>query len=578
MNRTFNSRPDNVAFSMQRSTLSSFGLLPVFCALLSSSATAIPAFPGAEGPAAEATGGRAGEVFIVTTTAKNGTGSLADAVSKPGRFIVFAVSGIIDLTEMKNGRPHGGKLEVNYPDITIAGQTAPGSGICLKGGTLCIHASNVIVRHLRVRRGYIAEEDTGDAVELNPKDPAYVKPKFRGSDRDKTAEKVKAGEKLQPVTGVLLDHISASWATDENFTLSGHIDRCHAQWCLIAEALDYKNAKQTPQNHAFGSLFGGAGTDTRVAMHHSVYAHHRRRTPQCSAGDGSGDPPVIVDFRNNIVYDSIEALSHTGGHPIRLNFIANYYRTGPSSLPELSGKWFTMQKSDGTRLHASGNLIHSSIEASQDNWKGVLFEKKLQFSDKMVMRQPFDVPAILTHTAQEAHDLNLERSGATLPARDAVDARIVTEVSNGTGKVIAKETDHVDPWPAYASLPPLPDADHDGLPDFWERQHALNPNDASDAIQITASGYANIEHYANNTDPREQGAAIIYASAEPAAFRVWRSGDLAQPLEVRCQINDLETRVTIPAGKDHAVLPAKSSSRLVLLGDRVGCPARVVTP
>lgn len=469
-------------------------------------------------------------------------------------------------------------LEINQPDITIAGQTAPGSGICLKGGTLRINASNIVIRHLRVRRGYIAEGDTGDAVELNPKDPSYVKPKFRGSDKDKTTQKAKAGEKLQLVTRVLLDHVSASWATDENFTLSGHIDRVHAQHCLIAEALDYTNARQTPQNHAFGSLFGGAGSDTRVAMHHSIYAHHRRRTPQCSAGNGSGDPPVFVDFRNNIVYNSIEALSHTGGHPIRLNFIANYYRTGPSSLPALNGKWFTMQKSDGTRLHASGNVIHGSSEATNANWCGVLFEKKLQFSDKMVMAQPFDVPAIFTHTAQEAHDLNLQRSGATLPARDPVDARIVTEVRSGTGKVIAKETDHADPWPAYASLPPLADADRDGLPDLWEGQHALNPNDASDAMQITASGYANIEHYANNTDPRGQDEAILFASAEPAAFRIWRSGDLSQPLEVRCQINDLETCVTIPAGKDHAVLPAKPSSTLILLGDRIGCPARAVTP
>lgn len=177
------------------------------CLILLSQAltAAIPAFPCAEGPAAQAAGGRVGEVFIVTTTAKDGNGSLADAVSKPGRFIVFAVSGIIDLREVKNGRPHGGTLEINHPDITIAGQTAPGSGICLKGGTLRIHAANVIVRHLRVRRGYIAEEDTGDAVELNPKDPAYVKPELRGSDKDKTAEKVKAGEKLQPVTRLLLD-------------------------------------------------------------------------------------------------------------------------------------------------------------------------------------------------------------------------------------------------------------------------------------------------------------------------------------------------------------------------------------
>ncbi len=126
---------------------------------------AIPAFPGAEGAGAMATGGRGGSVYSVTSLEKDGPGTLADAVSAPSRIIVFAISGIIDLD--------GKKLEITQPNSTIAGQSAPGEGICLKHGTLKINASNVIVRHIRVRRGFIEEGDAGDAVEINFKDPGY---------------------------------------------------------------------------------------------------------------------------------------------------------------------------------------------------------------------------------------------------------------------------------------------------------------------------------------------------------------------------------------------------------------------
>lgn len=541
-------------------------------------ADAIVAFPGAEGPAAHATGGRGGEVYIVSNTNTEGPGSLADAVSKPNRFIVFSTSGVIDLTQRKGRQAKGGKLEIRQPNLTIAGQTAPGDGVCLKGGTLVINASNVIVRHLRVRRGFVADGDTGDAVELNPKDPTYVKPKFKGTDKDKTTESKQESAKLEVVTDVLLDHVSASWATDENFTLSGHIDRVHAQHCLIAEALDYTNPKQTPQNHAFGSLFGGAASDSRVGMHHSIYAHHRRRTPQCSAGDGSGDPPVIVDFRNNIVYDSIEALSHTGGHPIRLNFIANYYKMGPSSEAVLRGKWFTLQKSADSRLHATGNVVDGSPEATGDNWKGILYDKKISFSPEMAMARPFDVPAITTHTAEEAWERNLDESGATLPSRDAVDERVARQVRTGTGKVIQKETDLQESWPAYRSLPPLPDEDADGLPDFWERQHGLNAQDATDAKKIAANGYANIEHYVNNTDPRGKSGPVVFASFQDSSFRVCRTGDTSGPLTVSFRISDKESRTVIPAGHRFAVIPAPASEAvLTLIGDQRGCPSRALS-
>ncbi len=485
----------------------------LLAALLVSSTlhAAIPAFPGAEGAGAQATGGRGGSVFIVTNLNKNGPGSLAEAVSESNRIIVFAVSGIIDLD--------GGKLEIEKPNLTIAGQSAPGEGICLKHGTLRIAAGNVIVRHLRVRRGFIEESNAGDAVEINYKDPGYVKPKFKGTEKEKPNAPKPLGADFKPITDIVLDHVSASWATDENFTMSGHIDRVHAQYCLIAEGLDYVNPKQTPTQHAFGSLLGGAGSNSCVGMHHSIFAHHRRRTPQCSAGDGSGDPPVVVDFRNNIVYDSIEAFSHTGGHPIRLNFIGNWYKAGPSTLSEIRGNWFTFQKSDESRLHASGNFIFDNTEASADNWKGILYEKKVEFSPRLVVDKPFEVPVITTASAADAWKINQREAGATLPARDAVDTRVMHQIVTGTGKVIGKETNlpQAQRWPDYRSLPPLPDADKDGLPDVWEKDFGLNPNNGDDSTKLAPDGYAFIEHYLNNTSPvRGDKKPVITISAHIA--------------------------------------------------------------
>lgn len=567
--------------------------------------TATPAFPGAEGAGSMASGGRGGQVYIVTNTNRDGPGSLADAVSRPDRFVVFATSGIIDLSETRDGVARGSKLVISQPNITIAGQTAPGEGICIKGGALNVAASNIVIRHVRVRRGYISEGDSGDAIELNFKDPGYVKPKFEGTGRDKVQELVAAGGKFEPVTDILFDHLSTSWATDENFTMSGHIDRVHAQHCFIAEALDYSNPKQTPLNHAFGSLFGGAGTDSRVGIHHSIFANHRRRTPQCSTGDGSGDPPVVIDFRNNIVYNSIEAFSHTGGNPVRMNFVGNYYKMGPDSEAKLTGKWFTMRKgNDTSKLHAKGNYIHGSPDTTADNWKGVLFDNGIVFDPEMVVMKEYDVPAVTTHVAETAYSSNLQNAGATLPARDQVDTRVATQIRDGTGRVIGKETDlpESDRWPDYRSLPPAPDGDRDGLPDFWEKQFGLDPGNAKDAMRLGAGGFANIEHYVNSTDPRGGSGNVVYVSAHvsragksrPAELRVWRTGSMAGALTVPLSISgdaqagidyaEMPDSVTIPANEEFVSvsvipLPSAREDRKVIIspaGGLVGCPDRAL--
>jgi hypothetical protein len=183
--------------------------------------SATPAFPGVEGAGAGTTGGRGGAVFHVTNLNADGPGSLADAVSKPNRIVVFDGWGIIDLGAMrggkKEGRKVGGKISIEQPGITIAGQTASGEGICIRGGTLQISADNVTVRHLRVRRGWIQEGDTGDGIEVKPKSIGETTgangqtPEALAKRKERKAERGKIVHAFAPLSNVVVDHCSTSW-------------------------------------------------------------------------------------------------------------------------------------------------------------------------------------------------------------------------------------------------------------------------------------------------------------------------------------------------------------------------------
>ncbi len=188
-----------------------------------------------------ATGGRGGSVVLVTNLNADGPGSLADAVSQPNRIVVFAVSGIIDLSKVgKPGKGKAGKIEVGQPNITIAGQTAPGEGICIKGGVLQIHANNVIVRHLRSRRGWNFEGDTGDSIEFKAPTLGETATAVGQTDaafkkrQEKKEERGKFVHEFVGMTDVILDHCSTSWATDENLTCT-HVDRATISWSIAAE-------------------------------------------------------------------------------------------------------------------------------------------------------------------------------------------------------------------------------------------------------------------------------------------------------------------------------------------------------
>jgi len=539
----------------------------------------IPAFLAAEGAGAYAVGGRYGSVYRVTNLNASGPGSLADAVSQPNRIIVFTVSGTIDLSGGRPGR-HG-TLVIDQPNLTIAGQSAPGEGICLINGSMDIKAGEVVVRYLRSRRGFIRESDTGDAFTVKPEKTEVNKagegmsPEHFEKVREKKAQRGKVMKAPARIENILLDHLSASWATDELISVT-HAQNTTVQYCIAAEGLDYANPKQTPPNHSEGSLWGVSWPDGRSTMHHMLYAHNRLRNPRTTGG---AMPPPVLEFANSIVYDCSEYTSHTGSEAVYLNWLDNYYKPGPSTPPELRPVMFTFAHSPLSRMFAAGNWIEGSSAGNEDNWNAVRFEKGITADEAKLMRadHAFDAPGLRRESARDAYASVLADAGATLPARDSVDLRIVNDVRNGTGHVINKETDlpPENRWPTYHTLPAPADTDGDGIPDCWEDQFGLNKADPSDAMKIAAGGYANIEHYLNNTDPTGGAEPIVYVCASVSRanarlshsgkFRLIRTGDDSARVEIAYELEGtavagthyqpLTGTVAIPAHERSAEIP-----------------------
>jgi pectate lyase len=397
------------------------------------------AFPGAEGYGAYSKGGRGGRIFIVNNLSDSGPGSLREAIEAKGpRTVIFRVGGVI---ETKG-------LVVREPYLTVAGQTAPGDGICIKKGEgngdafALSKTHDVILRFLRFRSG----NNTGD-VRCDS---------FRVYDSE----------------SFIVDHCSSSWGNPETFSASGSVDRYTVQWCIISEG-------NNEQKHAFATIVGG----DRSTWHHNLFAHMFSRVPRW------GDITVQCDFRNNVIYD----WGHTCGYgDMRtLNYVNNYLRRGPSTTQRPPYFIIDPKVALPASLHLSGNIMAGMPKVCSDNWKGVNGDRTLQAVS------PFPAPSVRTQTAAEAFKLVLQKAGAILPRRDAVDARIVLDARNGTGKIINKEKE-VGGWPKYDSGEPPMCSANDGIPDEWKKAHALALNDLNVANAVNAEGYTELEAYLNS--------------------------------------------------------------------------------
>lgn len=433
------------------------------------------AFPGAEGGGKYATGGRGGVVLHVTSLSDdpNDAGSLRHAVNLAGtRTVVFDVSGTIHLKS---------QLNIANGALTIAGQTAPGDGICIAGYPVEIKCSNVIVRFVRFRMGDASKVE-GDALTVR-------------------------GRK-----NVIIDHCSFSWSTDECVSCYGNTNFT-LQYCFITESL--RRSVHVKGNHGYGGIWGG----TNATFHHNLLAHHDSRNPRFDHSYVNGKCFGPLDYVNNVVYNwgSNSAYGGEGlGQARQINFVNNYYKPGAATKSGVRTRLLDPTDSCSNcskdasaiipaQFYLNGNYMYGSEPVTADNWQGATVQTAAVHA---ATRWTDGLTALTTEqTAEEAFETVLAKAGCSL-RRDAIDSRIADEVRNGTytykgsngstGGLIDCQTD-VGGWIGYASETAPTDTDFDGIPDDWETAHGLNPKSRSDAkTQTLVRGCTNLEVYLNS--------------------------------------------------------------------------------
>lgn len=449
------------------------------------------AFPTAEGYGKYTVGGRGGKVIKVTNLNDTGDGSLRAAVEAKGpRTVVFRISGTINLKS---------DLRIKNPNITIAGQTAPGDGITLRGHPLLIDADQVVIRYIRVRLG----DESGDETDA-------ITSRYTNN--------------------LILDHVSASWSIDETMSVY-HGKNLTVQWCVISERLYKSNHHKG--NHGYGGIWGSNFS----TFHHNLIANHSNRNPRFASGCGN------VDYRNNVVYNwgfestygaEVQQLGNSRFNFSTINMVANYYKPGPATQPgdvthQLANPWSRNGAADYGKWYIAENIMIGSDEVTLDNWKGVVASltaiegvqeanpNDFNAISGLKLDQAWPAMAINQQTPEDAYAAVLKNAGTTLPKRDAVDFRIIDEVRNGyaTYEGLTYEKDHkvsdsskrcgiidspkdVGGWPQLKSLAAPIDTDHDGMPDNWEIKNGLNPNNADDRNTISEDGYTMLEMYLNS--------------------------------------------------------------------------------
>ena len=457
---------------------SSFGL--AFCLLTASLASAADspaserhlAFPTAEGYGRFALGGRAGRVIKVTNLNDSGAGSFRAAVEADGpRTVVFDVSGLITLES---------RLIIKHRDLTIAGQTAPGDGICIRKYNMgMLGATNVIVRYLRVRPGNISGM-TLDGMGMASSDQCII------------------------------DHCSISWTLDESFSSRGG-QNITFQRNLISEALNEAGHKKylAGTQHGYAASIGG----DIGSFHHNLLAHCSGRNWSLAGGLEKKTAAYAgrLDIRNNVVYNWKNRATDGGAHEV--NFVNNYYQPGPATK-----YFFALNAQYGgfpgsQQYYVAGNVMPGYFGVTnQEAGRTATTERggKLPTEYSPWVDQPFFDSFVKTQTAEEAYANVLANVGCNFPALDAHDQRVIAETRAGTFKFKGSKTglpglpdsqDDVGGWDDYPEVQRAAnwDTDGDGMPDDWELAHGLNPKEASDGHKdLNGDGYTNLEKYLNS--------------------------------------------------------------------------------
>jgi len=476
---------------------------------------AIPAFPGAEGGGMYSFGGRGGKVYVVTSLDDSGPGTLREACEAAGpRIVVFAVAGIIHLKM---------PIFIEAPYITIAGQTAPGDGICIADQGIHDDAQDVVIRYIRLRRG--------DPDIFNRHGTHYG----------------------NPVGNILLDHISSSWGTDQNLDTYRHMYQpptggpalklpavnVTIQWCISSEALNINN-------HAFGGDWGGYNT----GFTHNLFACNTGRNPSIAM-------TYDFNFVDNVLFNWRHRSVDGGDENSQINMINNYFKPGPVTpatelqyrILEPAQSWSkTKPVSKWGKAYVAGNIVEGNAKVTADNWdggvqfnvapdlvkpgqiaKGAITDPDLlkAITAKVRVDQPFPMPPLTIQPAADAYAAVLAGAGTTLPRRDPVDERVITEVKTGevwaqgktipndpvpglpksdigeAGNGIITNIKQVGGYPDYKGDPidyPL----HDGIPDWWKKKYSLPLNDPDLASKDSGDGYTYIEDYLDGLDPTQK--------------------------------------------------------------------------
>jgi len=441
----------------------------------------LPAFPGAEGYGSFTPGGRGGKIYIVTTLkdylshpregrregalgeAEDGQkqpllpaypslpaekvihGSLREAVEAHGaRIILFAISGTIELKD---------QLKINDPYVTIAGNTAPGMGVQIRNWGIEIHTHDVVLRYLRVRVGDI-------------KGPGN-NPRVLG---DQTHAIDISG------ANIVVDHCEFAYANDQLVNIYAYEPQERAaitfQWNYVYGSLIHSTHEKGA--HSMSYFLNGWGY---ASFHHNLTAHSLRRNPRVWG--------LWLDYRNNILYDYADAgYGEEPGDYLKLNYIANVQKRGEEKIA------FKAKDSCG-QFYAADNVVPFSLFSV------------LKVPKPTIMPAPFNAFPVNTQKAMDAYEDMLKRGGASLPQRDSITTFVASSVRYNTGKTPGTTNDWpLGGYPVYQPAKPLPDSDHDGMPDVWEKLYGLNPHDPSDANKDKdGDGYTNIEEFINGTNP-----------------------------------------------------------------------------
>ena len=485
-----------------------------------------PAFPGAEGFGMYTTGGRGGTVYHVTTLEDTGEeGSLRYAINqRDTRTVVFDVSGTIHLNS---------ELKIDRDNITIAGQTAPGDGICVADYPVVISANNVIIRFMRFRLGNkeVANHE-GDGL--------------GGTDNE----------------NIIIDHCSVSWSIDECLSVYGSKNTT-VQWCIASQSL--RNSGHSKGTHGYGGNWGGSG----ASYHHNLLAHHDSRVPRLGPRPGT-QTDERMDMRNNVFYNWAGNGCY-GGEGMNVNIVNNYYKPGPATMTRseniqkrIAGigirtseytdhdtdnpnEWDVMWHVWGD-FYVNGNVNPMHADVTNDNWTYGIYNQISSSDndntftqatrDTMRLDAPITFTNVTTHSAQDAYERVLAYAGASLH-RDWVDELIVNDTRNGEATCTGTQSnipgiiDSQDDlkqafpdagndwsaWPDLTSEPAPTDTDKDGMPDAWESNNGLDKNNAADGKAIGADGYSNLERYMNSLvqdimDGGNEGGTMLSGNQE----------------------------------------------------------------